>query len=126
MNWNYMCADCHSTNLKKNYDVEKKSYHTTYDSINVSCEACHGPASVHVAWSKNKEQNVTNFGFPLSFKKKTKAWREEDLTLKKFIQTQELNVCAKCHSRRTQLDDDFVAGDAFHKHYLPLSPAVLK
>jgi len=121
MNWNYMCADCHSTNLKKNYDVEKKTYHTTYDSINVSCEACHGPASKHLSWTTDQESNVSNYGFPLSFKKKSKAWREEDVTLKKLIQTQELNVCAKCHSRRTQLDDDFVAGDAFHKHYLPVN-----
>jgi len=48
MNWNYMCADCHSTNLKKNYDAKTKSYHTTWSSINVSCEACHGPASIHM------------------------------------------------------------------------------
>lgn len=121
MNWNYMCADCHSTNLKKNYDVETKSYHTTYDSINVSCEACHGPASKHLAWTSNKELNVSNYGFPLSFKKKTKAWREESITLKKFIQTQELNVCAKCHSRRTQLDDNFIAGNDFHAHHLPVN-----
>jgi len=121
MNWNYMCADCHSTNLKKNYDVEKKVYHTTWDSINVSCEACHGPASKHLEWSKNQDTNVSHKGFPLSFKTSTKPWRERDATLKSFIQTQELNVCAKCHSRRTQIDDNFVPGDAFHEHYLPVN-----
>jgi len=121
MNWNYMCADCHSTNLKKNYDVETKSYHTTWDVINVSCEACHGPASEHLAWSTKQENNVSNKGFRHTFKTSIKAWRERDATLKSFIQKQELNVCAKCHSRRTQIDDDFVAGDAFHAHYLPVN-----
>src|SRR5574340_917885 len=41
-NWNYMCAECHSTNVKKNYDASARSYSTFYSEINVSCEACHG------------------------------------------------------------------------------------
>jgi len=69
-NWNYMCADCHSTNLKKNYDEKTKFYHTTWDVINVSCEACHGPASIHMEWSKTPHKELTNKGFPLSFKTK--------------------------------------------------------
>jgi len=28
--WNHMCADCHSTNLQKNFDVAKLQYHTTW------------------------------------------------------------------------------------------------
>ena len=35
-NWNSMCAECHSTNLQKNYDPEKKSYHTSWNDINVN------------------------------------------------------------------------------------------
>jgi len=120
MNWNYMCADCHSTNLKKNYDVETKQYHTTYDSINVSCEACHGPASKHLEWSQNQELNVSNKGFPISFASPKQAWRDKSPTLKSFIQERELNTCAKCHSRRSQLGDNFVPGDNFHDHYLPV------
>ena len=42
-NWNGMCAECHSTNLKKNYDVDTDSYQTTWSDIDVGCEACHGP-----------------------------------------------------------------------------------
>ncbi len=51
-NWNTMCAECHSTNLKKNYDSESDSFNTTYSVINVSCESCHGPAEHHVSWAK--------------------------------------------------------------------------
>jgi len=47
-NWNSMCADCHSTELKKNYDEKTDTYHTTWKEINVSCEACHGPADDHI------------------------------------------------------------------------------
>ena len=53
-NWNYMCAECHSTNLRKNYDPQLKRFNTTWSEINVSCEACHGPGADHLAWA-NKE-----------------------------------------------------------------------
>ncbi len=122
MNWNYMCAECHSTNLKKNYDAKTKSYQTTFDSINVSCEACHGPASEHIKWTENKTDKLKNSGFPISFKySKQEAWRDRNNTLKSVLQKEELNVCATCHSRRTQLDDDFVPGDDFHEHYLSVN-----
>ena len=53
-NWNWMCADCHSTNLVRGYDLKTDSYHTTFSALNVSCEACHGPGSGHVAWAKRR------------------------------------------------------------------------
>ena len=28
--WNTSCADCHSTNLQKNFDLESLQYHTTF------------------------------------------------------------------------------------------------
>lgn len=91
MNWNYMCADCHSTNLKKNYNPKTKAFNTKYDVINVSCESCHGPASSHV-------KNGSNLSF-------------------KINKNNELDICAKCHSRRAPLDDTFQPGDKFSEHY---------
>src|SRR5512137_191429 len=49
--WNAMCADCHSTAVRKRYDPEKDEYQTTWSEIMVGCEACHGPGSRHVAWA---------------------------------------------------------------------------
>jgi len=54
-NWNTMCAECHSTNLKKNYDLEKDNYQTSYDLLTVSCEACHGPGEQHVKYINGKD-----------------------------------------------------------------------
>ena len=127
MNWNFMCADCHSTNLKKNYDTKTKSYHTTWDVINVSCEACHGPASNHLKWAKNPEQNLSNHGFLVTLLKKGRVWSFDEKTDKPILHEgnvtnryHEIEVCAKCHARRSQLDDDFKAGDKFQNHYLPV------
>src|SRR5215472_1891317 len=36
--WNYQCADCHSTNLKKNYDLTANSYVTSWSDLDVACE----------------------------------------------------------------------------------------
>lgn len=51
-NWNYQCADCHSTNLHKNFDEASNTFHTTWTDINVNCEACHGPGSNHIVWAR--------------------------------------------------------------------------
>ena len=49
--WNLMCAECHSTDLRKNFDIDKNTYETGWSEVDVSCETCHGPASLHVAWA---------------------------------------------------------------------------
>src|SRR5512141_2804114 len=50
-NWNQMCADCHSTDVRKGYDQASHGYRTTRSEDGVGCEACHGPGSAHVAWA---------------------------------------------------------------------------
>lgn len=52
--WNAMCADCHSTDLRKNYDLETDTYKTAWAEINVGCQACHGPGSAHEEWARSK------------------------------------------------------------------------
>ena len=37
-NWNYMCAECHSTNLEMGFDAASDSFDTTYSEISVGCE----------------------------------------------------------------------------------------
>ncbi|PON10662.1 hypothetical protein C2W62_48895, partial [Candidatus Entotheonella serta] len=56
-NWNIMCAECHSTNLKKQYDPDTQTYQTTWSEINVSCQACHGPGGRHVKWAQREATN---------------------------------------------------------------------
>ena len=99
-NWNTMCAECHSTNLKKDYFVEKDSFHTTYSSINVSCESCHGPAEKHLHWAANNPDE------------------ENSYILKGKNQTDQLNLCAPCHARRVKLTKDLEPGLKFEDQYM--------
>ena len=47
-NWNFMCSDCHSTEVRKNFDDDASTFATTWTEISVGCEACHGAGSHHV------------------------------------------------------------------------------
>ena len=99
-NWNTMCAECHSTNLKKSYIVEKDSFHTTYSFINVSCEMCHGPGEKHVNWA-NSNPKDKNYQIILG---KT--------------QHEQVNLCAPCHARRTKLTENLEPGKYFDDQYM--------
>jgi tetratricopeptide (TPR) repeat protein len=49
--WNHMCAECHSTGVRKSYDPASDTFNTTWSEIDVSCEACHGAGSRHLEWA---------------------------------------------------------------------------
>jgi len=107
-NWNTTCADCHSTNLHKNYDPKSNTYKTSWQEINVSCEECHGPGSVHVKlaerWSPFWDRNV-GYGLP--------PLKDRNLNV-------QIETCAKCHSRRYQVHEDFRPGRPFMDFYEPV------
>jgi tetratricopeptide (TPR) repeat protein len=104
-NWNVSCAECHSTNLEKNFDIASVSWNTTWSEIDVSCEACHGPASLHNElasamspfWDKNHGMGLA----------KLKTDRNID----------QIQTCAPCHSRRTAIDGDWKPGCNFDDYH---------
>lgn len=117
-NWNFMCAECHSTDLHKNYDPATQRYHTTWKDINVSCEACHGPGSSHLAWAKHAPgwEKIQGKGLEVLFDERRRVYWSTDLISGKVsrsaarITDKEIETCARCHSRRSQLSEDFVHG----------------
>ncbi|PMG28398.1 deca-heme c-type cytochrome [Shewanella sp. 10N.286.52.C2] len=116
-NWNYMCADCHSTNVKKNYNVTDNSFDSSWSEINVACEACHGPASEHIKWTKNQTQPLAQYGFNRDLTPKVGAWEfkqgKKILQPNKIKPSAQLATCGQCHSRRSQLTD---SNDKAHDH----------
>jgi tetratricopeptide (TPR) repeat protein/Zn finger protein HypA/HybF involved in hydrogenase expression len=110
LNWNYMCADCHSTALKRGYDVATDSYDTTFEELSVGCEACHGPGASHVEWADSKKGSD-----PYQSAPKTEVvpgvGRASTVEL-----TKELNMCASCHSRRVEIGPGLNANDSERVH----------
>ena len=48
-NWNFMCAECHSTGVQKNYDAAKDNFHTTWAEISVGCAKAPATFTGHAA-----------------------------------------------------------------------------
>ncbi|MET0089599.1 MAG: tetratricopeptide repeat protein [Candidatus Thiodiazotropha sp.] len=120
--WNYQCAECHSTRLEKNYDVATDTYHTRFEEINVACEACHGPGSEHLAWARMAEQNPEvakrpGKGLVLSLGDTDGgAWgfdAQQGKPVRSVPRSQhiEIELCARCHSRRGAVWDDYRHGE---------------
>jgi predicted CXXCH cytochrome family protein len=123
-NWNAMCADCHSTDVRKRYDAAKDSFDTRFAEISVGCEACHGPGSRHVAWAA-KPGAGGSLGLTVSLRERRGIqWPIDPAT---GLATRsaprktedEIEVCAQCHSRRAEIAESYRAGDPFLDHYRP-------
>jgi len=111
-NWNGMCAECHSTNLNKNYNLETESFNTTWSDIDVNCEACHGPGSEHLEWAKLPEM-ARSYDNNLGLVLKTSG-----TTSKQFVE-----ACAPCHSRRASLGVNDHRTTEFFQNHLPQLPS---
>lgn len=121
-NWNFMCAECHSTHLQKNYDATSRTYHTTWSEIDVSCEACHGPGSRHVAWAQNKSPDDASKGLRVNLHERSQSAWIIDTATGNAVRNQprqsntEIEICARCHSRRAQLFGDYRHGPLLDSH----------
>ncbi|WP_117880521.1 tetratricopeptide repeat protein [Aureibaculum luteum] len=106
LNWNNMCADCHSTNVRENYDETTKKYDTKYSVINVSCEACHGPGKDHITQVKDLGDAYDTAT--------SKLHMTSDISSHQLV-----DACARCHMRREQVSENFNYEGTMLDHYFP-------
>jgi len=122
-NWNFMCAECHSTGVRKNYDARADRFATTWAEISVGCESCHGKGSAHVAWAKTHAGSSApagdddSKGLVVRFDERAnRPWAIDPASgnarpgadpapLRKEVET-----CGLCHARRGQINEDWVPG----------------
>ena len=128
-NWNFMCADCHSTNVRKGYDADSNRFETAWSEMSVGCEACHGPGSQHTSWARRSkwirqllwaDNGLTN----QLTERRGVAWRIDPSTGKPArslarATSREITTCAPCHSRRQQFAEGYRAGAALEDYYVP-------
>lgn len=123
-NWNFMCSECHSTGVRKNYDPATNTFKTTWAEISVGCETCHGQGSNHVAWA-NAKKSLWPFGksddemmgllvrfterldssWSLATNERTAKRNSPPADLRKEVET-----CGLCHARRGQLSENWIPG----------------
>lgn len=112
MNWNSMCAHCHMTGFRKNYDAATDQYHSTWVEQGVGCIQCHGAMP-------------TGHGRP-SGVATTPAQPPSPQALA-AQRAREMQTCAPCHARNEPLTDNFQPGDSYFDHFrveLPVRPGV--
>lgn len=106
-NWNNSCAECHSTDIKKNYDARNDSYSTSFAEVSVGCEACHGAGQAHLAWAQG-DQSQAAPPWPNQLKQRA-HWAFNDKPIAQRVSVNDnnaqINTCARCHSRRSHLGD---------------------
>jgi Flp pilus assembly protein TadD len=124
-NWNGMCADCHSTNVRKGFDEKSGGYQTTFSELSVSCEACHGPGSRHVAWASAPASAAGDPGHGLLIaldERRGVSWTRSPRTGEPHrsaprASAREIEMCARCHSRRGVVHEDEVHGQPLGDDY---------
>jgi len=123
-NWNFMCADCHSIDVRKNYDAATDAFRTTWTEISVGCEACHGPGSAHLKWARERGADPAK-GLTVALDERRGARWAIDAKSGSAVRSlprdsaREIEVCAQCHSRRAQIAEGYQAGKPFLDHYVP-------
>ncbi|WP_284273581.1 tetratricopeptide repeat protein [Bradyrhizobium iriomotense] len=123
-NWNFMCAECHSTGVQKNYDAATNAYHTTWAEISVGCEACHGKGSRHVGWAYSQrswwpfgKDHDPRKGLAVFLNERDRVtWQPDPKTgnpqrsIAPATTRREVETCGLCHARRGQFSEDWIPG----------------
>ena len=122
-NWNFMCAECHSTGLDKGYDAHSDSYRTRWAEMDVACEACHGAGQAHVEWAHRDDRDAdARRGFGVTFhERKDVHWRP--MPQAGHAQRSEprrtrleIDRCGRCHGRANLLGDTVHGASLLDSH----------
>ena len=115
-NWNYQCAECHSTDVDVNYDLENDRFATTWSEIDVGCEACHGPGSRHVENAQAGTVSSTS-GLQVDLDDHGRAlWQmnlETGIAERSQLAIrppQQPESCGRCHARRGVITAEYEYG----------------
>ena len=108
MRWNTMCSNCHSTFLEKGYDPQEETFNTSWNQINVSCDGCHGPGKKHAEYVQSP-----------SYLQGEKVEGSLLQLTSNISSEQQVDQCAPCHSRRSQITPAFEHQGKFLDNFMP-------
>jgi predicted CXXCH cytochrome family protein len=131
-NWNFMCAECHSTGVHKNYDARTDHFATSWAEISVGCEACHGQGSLHAAWARDQKswwpfgkREDPNKRLLVRFDERHGVTWQIDpqsgtarRSAAPFALRKEVETCGLCHARRAAFHEDWVPGQWLSQTHL--------
>jgi tetratricopeptide (TPR) repeat protein len=125
-NWNFMCAECHTTGLRKRYDATSNRYDTIFAEVSVGCESCHGAGAGHIAWAHSGQgPRSPHDGFATAAARRPAPdWSPNQATGSPAHGVSrpagdEVELCAHCHSRRGEFAEGWQPGHPLTDTHLP-------
>ena len=98
------CARCHTSGWSFRQPGDDGPF-SSYRTMGIDCESCHGPAAGHVAWwSDEPPQGLT---------------RDPILEYGKLDRSGAVSVCLRCHMEGEILDHGFTPGADYFDHFDP-------
>lgn len=125
-NWNYMCAACHSTGLRRGYDAAARRFDTRWAELDVSCEACHGPGAAHAAWAATPPAARAadpSKGLTVDLAPRGGTWVFAEgepiahLSAPRRSRAQ-FDTCGRCHARAAEIAEEDPRGQALEQTHI--------
>lgn len=122
-NANHMCIECHVTGYEKGYRAKVDRFETRWRETGAGCESCHGPAAGHLGWAARGAPGEEPLkGFPAGQPRVSPLPAASGRTglMGPPGPSAEVETCARCHSRRSQIEAGWQPGQPFLDGHRPV------
>ncbi|HVE77719.1 MAG TPA: tetratricopeptide repeat protein [Gemmatimonadaceae bacterium] len=101
--WLVNCQGCHGSQIETRWDTAGKRFQTSFTTLQVNCESCHGPARAHAERMRpGVARTVADVGLrPLRAQSKEESVR----------------TCFQCHTLKDQVRPGYLPGRSLLDHY---------
>ncbi len=141
-NWNFMCAECHSTGVRKSYDAARDRFATTTAEISVGLRGLSWPrlpttlapgARAQQSWWPFGRHDDREKGLLARFdERQGVSWYHDPRSgdarrsIGPAVLRKEVETCGRCHARRSEMSEDWVPGRSLSDTHvvLPLTEQV--
>ncbi|NNL30557.1 MAG: hypothetical protein HKO77_06025, partial [Gemmatimonadetes bacterium] len=96
------CQECHGSQILTRLEPGS-GYETSYTSLEVNCESCHGPARAHV-----DAVTATDYAAGAPAAIETLAYLDKDKSL---------DLCFQCHALKDVLREGYLPGESLEAYY---------
>ncbi|MFQ5538615.1 MAG: tetratricopeptide repeat protein [Gemmatimonadota bacterium] len=116
------CQECHGSQIRTEFNPQARAYLTSYTTLQINCESCHGPGREHVlrarsaaasaaasaAESAPSAASMTSAAGPSDLAMPSLTWLDKDASLE---------VCFRCHILKDVVTEGYLPGEDLRAYY---------